>query len=255
MSFPTWTPAALLSEAQAISGCWWRLVEAQHHVSTMKIVDTTEEQALLEDILEESKSRFPDACKGLDYLLATPFRYGAIYPHGSRFRRAGFTDGVYYAAERVETALAEMAFYRLLFYSESPATPLPANAGEYTAFSARIETAMALDLTRPPLCRDDAIWTDPQDYAPCQALADSARSAGMDAILYRSVRDPQGGLNIALLSPQGFASRMPVERMTWHIRLSESGVQTLCDFPKRRLGFSVADFVADPRLARFAVAD
>ncbi|MFP3711965.1 RES domain-containing protein, partial [Paraburkholderia sp. SIMBA_009] len=63
----------------------------------MKLVDTVEEQSLLEDILEASKRPFPPECAGFDYLLATPFRYGAAYPHGSRFRRAGFTEGVYYA--------------------------------------------------------------------------------------------------------------------------------------------------------------
>lgn len=110
MSSPIWTPDALLSEKRAVSGKYWRLVEAQHQVSTMKLVDTVDEQSLLEDILETSKRPFPPECAGFDYLLATPFRYGAAYPHGSRFRRAGFTEGVYYAAAKVETALAEMAF-------------------------------------------------------------------------------------------------------------------------------------------------
>src|SRR5690606_566922 len=139
-------------------------------------------------------------CAGFDYLLATPFRYGAAYPHGSRFRRAGRTLGVFYAAAGVETALAEMAFYRLLFFSESPDTPMPANAAEYTAFAAAIATQRAIDLTRPPLDRDRARWEDRTDYAACQTLADAAREAEMEAILYRSVRDPVGGLNIALLT-------------------------------------------------------
>ena len=154
MSLPIWTPAALSSEARAISGQYWRLVESQHQVSTLKLVDTLEEQALLESILEESKPVLPPECAGLDYLLATPFRYGAIYPHGSRFRRAGRTLGVFYASEQVETALAEMSFYRLLFFRDSPDTPLPANAAEYTAFAAAIATKAAIDLTASPLDSD-----------------------------------------------------------------------------------------------------
>jgi hypothetical protein len=249
MSLPILTPAALSSEARAVSGVWWRLVEAQHQVSTMKLVDTVEEQSLLEDILENSKKAMPPECQGLDYLMATPFRYGAAYPYGSRFRRAGFTEGVYYAAASVDTALAEMAFYRLLFYAESPATSLPSNAAEYTAFSVGIKTEKGLDLTRPPLSADEALWTDRQNYTACQALADSAREAGIEAILYRSVRDPQGGMNIALLTARAFATRAPLERSTWRIRLSASGVQALCEFPRRRLGFAMADFAADPRVA------
>lgn len=249
MSLPIWTPAALSSEALSVSGRFWRLVEAQHQVATMKLVETVEEQALLEDLLEETKPAFPPECAGLDYLLATPFRYGAVYPHGSRFRRAGRTLGVFYAAAGVETALAEMAFYRLLFFSESPATPLPANAAEYTAFAAAIATERAIDLTQPPLDRDHARWEDRTDYGACQTLADTAREAEVEAILYRSVRDPSGGLNIALLTAKGFAAREPVERQSWRMRLSASGVQAIRDFPLQRLGFSVGDFLSDPRIA------
>jgi hypothetical protein len=249
MFLPIWTPAALSSEAYAVAGRFWRLVEAQHQISTLKIVDTLEEQALLERLLDESKPTLPPECAGLDYLLATPFRYGAIYPHGSRFRRAGRTLGVFYASREVETALAEMAFYRLLFFADSPETPFPSNAAEYTAFAAAIETAAAVDLTRPPLDRDRAVWTDPLHYEPCQALADAARDAHCQAILYESVRDPGHGRNIALLSATAFAAREPVERQTWRIRLSAMGVQALCDFPRIRIGFAREDFAGDPRIA------
>jgi hypothetical protein len=249
MSLPIWTPAALSSELRAVSGRFWRLVEAQHQISTLKLVDTLEEQALLENLLEESKPALPPDCVGLDYLLATPFRYGAVYPHGSRFRRAGRTLGVFYASEKVETALSEMAFYRLLFYADSPATPLPANAAEYTAFAAPVATSAALDLTLPPFDRDRAIWTDPLNYEACQALAEAARAAETEAILYESVRDPRHGRNLALLTAKAFSAREPAERQTWRIRLSASGVQALCEFPKQRIGFARSDFGGDPRIA------
>ena len=114
MPSPISTPGALRSERVALEGKVWRLVEAQHRVSTLKLVDDLAEQALLEEIIEESKPPVPPECRHLDYLLATPFRYGAAYPRGSRFRRAGRTLGVFYAAEAPRTAVAEMAFYRLL---------------------------------------------------------------------------------------------------------------------------------------------
>ena len=249
MSSPIWTPGALSSEARPLKGDFWRLVEAQHQVSTMKLVDSAEEQALLEQLLERTKPTLPPEAQGLDYLLATPFRYGAVYPHGSRFRRAGRTLGVYYAAAEISTAVAEMAFYRLLFYVESPATPLPANPAEYTAFSARIATEQSLDLTEPPLVRDREAWEHPTAYAACQDLADTARLAGIEAILYRSVRDPAGGKNLALLSATAFALKEPVERRSWRIHLSTTHVQALCDYPRQRLGFALADFRGDPRIA------
>jgi hypothetical protein len=232
-----------------VAGRFWRLVEAQHRVSTMKLVDTVEEQALLENLLEETKPSYPPECEGLDYLLATPFRYGAAYPQGSRFRRAGHTLGVFYAAASATTAIAEMAFYRLLFFAESPSTPLPANAAEYTAFAVPLQTDAGIDLTLPPFDRDRAFWEHRTNYSACQRLADSAREAGIEVILYRSVRDPAGGMNLALLTAKAFAAREPVERQTWRIRLSRTGVQAIRDFPLLRIGFSREDFAADPRIS------
>ncbi len=249
MSSHTWTAAALSSEAVGFEGKAWRLVEAQHRVSTLKLVDTLDEQALLEDLVEETKPAIPAECRRLDYLLATPFRYGSVYPHGSRFRRAGRTAGVFYASEAVATAVAEMAFWRLLFFAESPDTPWPRDAGEYTAFSAAIRTDKSIDLTRPPLSRDARRWTHFSDYEPCQSLAEAAREAGLELIRYQSVRDPLKRANLAVLSCLAFAKAKIVDRQTWRIRLSASGVQALCEFPRQRIGFDRADLAGDPRLA------
>ncbi|MBJ3777780.1 RES family NAD+ phosphorylase [Acuticoccus mangrovi] len=250
MSSPIWTPDALSSEARPYKGEGWRLVEAQHRVSTLDLVDTVAEQTLLEDILEETKPPLPEACRGLDYLLAAPFRY-APYPHGSRFRRAGWTDGVFYAAETVEAAVAEMVFYRLLFYAESPDTPMPTGAAEYTAFAARLGTDRAIDLAMPPFAREAPRWTDPVDYGACQALADAARPAGVEIIRYLSVRDPAGGANLAVLSPTAFRARAPVKRQSWRIRVGPGTAQAVCEHPRVGIDFPAGTFAADPRLAGF----
>src|SRR5262249_11712255 len=155
-----------------------------------KLVDTLEEQSLLEVLIEKTKPAVPPECRGLHYLLSTPFRYAAPHPIGSRFRRAGLTPGAYYASRRPETAIAEMAFHRLLFFADSPGTPWPANAGEYTAFSVTYRTSAALDLAAPPLDRDAASWTHRTDYDACQRLADTARAARIHVLLSTSVRDP-----------------------------------------------------------------
>jgi hypothetical protein len=249
MSSPIWTRVALSSEFRGFAGPCWRLVEAQHRVSTLKLTDTLAEQALLEELIEEAKPAIPPDCRHLDFLLATPFRYGAIYPYGSRFRRAGRTLGVYYAAETPETAVAEMAFYRLLFIAESPSTPWPRDAAEYTVFSAEVATERLLDLTAPPLVADADIWTDLVDYQGCQAFADAARQGDAEAIRYRSVRDPADGGNLAILLCRAFARPAPIERQSWRIRLSASGVQALCEYPRQAVEFPPGAFVADPRIA------
>lgn len=251
MSSPTWTPAALASEARPLDGVCWRLVEAQHRVSTVKLVDTLDEQALLEQLLEDTKPNLPAECRDLDYLLAAPFRYHAPYPRGSRFRRAGWTPGVFYGAEAVSTAVAELAFYRLLFFAEAPGLPWPVNPAEHTALAAAYATPAGLDLTEPDLNRDHGAWTDLSDYAACQDLADAARLAAIQVLRYRSVRDPDRGDNVALLTCGCFSRRQPVDRRSWRIHLSRSGVQAMCDMPRLRLSFPPGTFADDPRLAGF----
>lgn len=250
MSSSTWTPAALSSEARPLSGTCWRLVEAQHRVSTLKLVDTIEEQGVLEDLIQNTKPVLPAERAHLHYLLSTPFRYGAVYPVGSRFRRAGLTEGVFYAAGEPHTAVAEIVFYRLLFYAESPGTPWPQNAAEYTAFSAAYATKRGVDLTAGKLQRDKALWSHLTDYEPCQRLADSSRAASVDIIRYLSVRDPRHGISLALLTCRAFTRRKPVSEQTWHIRLSEAGAQALCESPRSGITFGRDAFAADPRIAR-----
>jgi hypothetical protein len=248
MPSSTWTPAALSSEARSLAGTCWRFVEAQHSVSTAKLTDSAADQLLLEQLIDATKPRVPAECAHLNYLLATPFRYGAPYPHGSRFRRAGPTEGVYYASESPDTAAAEMTFHRLLFFAESPATPWSGNPAEYTAFSARYATGRAIDLTRKPLDADRAAWTHPTDYTAGQALADAARSTAIDVIRYQSVRDLRHRANIALLTCRAFAKADIVARQTWHIHLDAAGARAMREAPRHVLAFDRRAFAADPRL-------
>ena len=226
------------------------MVEAQHRVSTLKLVDTVEEQAILEEQIQVTKPPLPPGAQRLHYLLSTPFRYGAPYPTGSRFRRAGLTEGVFYAAEEPHTAVAEIVFHRLLFYAESPDTPWPANAAEYTAFSAAYETPKGVDLAIGKLAKNKTEWTHPTDYTACQALADSARASSIDVIRYQSVRDPRRGLNVALLACEAFAKPKPINQQTWHIRLSATGAQAVCEAPRTGMTFDQKVFAADPRIAK-----
>lgn len=248
MSSSIWTPGALASSAVALRLRCWRVVEAQSQVSTMKLTDTLDEQAALENLIEETKAKVPEECGHMGYLLLTPFRY-IPYLFDSRFRRAGSSDGVFYASESHATAVAEAAFYRLLFYAESPETPWPANPAEYTAFAADIATDKAIDLTRPPLVRDRALWIQLTDYAACLDLADAARAAALEVIHYQSVRDPQSGANIAVLACRSFAANDAVDRQTWHVHFSRSGVRAACEAPALTIPFGRDIFAADPRVS------
>lgn len=222
-------------------------METQYKASTMRLTDSLDDQALLEDILERSKPNFPAECAGLHYLLATPFRY-APYPQGSRFRRAGQPEGAFYAAESVHTAVAEMSFYRLLFFAEAPGMILPTRPVEHTVFAVACATESSIDLREPPFDRDRRVWEHPTDYAGCQHLADVSRSADIQIIRYRSVRDPQGGGNSAVLTVAALAERHPKNEQTWHIFPGTYSVRAWCENPALALEFRPKDFRNDPRI-------
>lgn len=221
MSSITWTPRAVSAEARDWAGAAWRLVEAQHIAATMKLVDTRSEQDMLEALLESAKPATPVATAALHYLLATPFRYPAR-PGGTRFR--GATDpGVFYGAGCVRTAAAELGYWRWRFLLDvvdlERLQPVA-----HTAFRVDIATT-AVDLRQPPFERDAPLWRHPRDYGATQAFGRVAREAGIGAIRYRSVRDPEPGWCVALLEPQGFARSRPQGSLqTWFLAVSRQVV-------------------------------
>ncbi len=218
MSLITWTPDAVLSESSRRSVVVWRMVESQHAASTMKLVDTSAEQDILEEIIEAHKPSFPASLSDLDYLLAAPFRY-APYPPGSRFRSP--TDpGVFYASESVRTAAAEVGYWRWRFLQESAGLDRLGPAA-HTAFSVPVD-ALGVDLQIPPFDRESATWMSRGDYSGTQLFANVARIAEIDAIFYRSVRDPEPSWCVALLSPKAFAAALPdPATQTWHLAVTK----------------------------------
>jgi hypothetical protein len=177
----------------------------------MRLVDTLEEQAQLERLLEASKPPVPAAARGRHYLLATPFRYPPRCPGGSRFRAA--TDpGVFYGADEQRTACAELGYWRWRFLMDSPALPRLVPLA-HTLFRCEV-AGTAIDLREAPFARDAARWTSPTDYSHCQRLGAVARAAGIALIRYRSVRDPQGGACTAVLAPSAFHSK-PRDEQSW----------------------------------------
>ena len=213
----------------------------------MKLTDSLAEQAILENLIEETKPPAPADCARLHYLLMTPFRYSRANPWGSRFRRPHAEDGVFYAAEHPETAIAEMSFHRLLFFAESPRTPWPRNAGEYSAFAVEFRSEHALDMTMAPF-RDDAKIFDLAHYDAGQFFADQARAAAINVLKYTSVRDPEERPNFALLKPTVFTQPEPVDRQSWRIHLDANGARALCEMPKLSLAFGRDTFGADVRI-------
>ena len=210
----TWFDSA--AERSALA---WRGVEAQHIVATMRLVDTLDEQAVLEQLLEASKPALQAGERPKHYLLATPFRYRS--PSASRFRPAG-AAGVWYGAETLQTAAAEVAHWRWCFLAASEGLRDQALVTEHTFFQAKVR-GTAIDLTELPWLKRRAQWTHDTDYSATQALAKAARERGLQWIRYESARHP-GGRCSAVFDVEALHLPVPPIQQTWHCKTTLTSV-------------------------------
>ena len=230
MSSSIWTRCAGDSEIRRLQLAAWRVVESQHQVSTRKLVDSNEEQALLEGMIDRVKP--PDLTGGkLHYLLFTPFRYPPL-AHGSRFGRR-HERGIWYGSTDRRTAFAEVAYYRLLFLEGTRAS-LGTVTTPLTAFTAIIRTAKGVDLVATPFDSHRRAIASPTSYASSQALGTAMRDAGVEAFRYPSARDGTGGINVGAFAPSVFGSTKPKSFETWYCAASRERVEvTQGDYFKR----------------------
>jgi hypothetical protein len=216
---PAWKPAWFDSGIHSKAAPLWRGVEAQHVIATMRLVDTLPEHRVLEELLEASKPPLPAEARGQHFLLFTPFRYRSRFP--SRFRRP--TDpGVWYGAEELRTACAEVAYWRWRFLMDSDGLRDQALHTEHTFFQARVRGRSA-DLTAAPWKSAARAWGQKSDYSACQDLGNEARKRDVAWIRYASVRLPGGVCGAALAShalslPPGF------DQQTWDCKTARAGV-------------------------------
>ena len=133
-----------------------------------------------------------------------------LNPEGSRFSDGSY--GVYYAAQSMETALAEVSHHRAVFMAR---TSEPAIDIDMRLVAADVEAPLhdlrGLRETEPALY-------DPGHYGTAQALGGRLREGGCWGVVYYSVRHA-GGLCVGLLRPR--ALRNP--RAAAHIALHWDG--------------------------------
>lgn len=213
MSLNIWTQCAERFEPQRIAGPAWRAVESQHVTSTRKLVDSDDEQQVLETLIDTAKPPWPLGRRfiGLHYLLATPFRHPPLR-YGSRFgtRRE---RGIFYCAEAQATVFAEKAYYVLLFLDGTDADIEPLTR-PLTVFQVRISTKKGADLTRAPFDEFLEQISSATSYGDSQPLGTAMREAGVAAFRFTSARDPHAGANVGLIEPV-FSSKKPVNAEQW----------------------------------------
>ncbi len=223
MQSSIWTRCAGASELRALQLEPWRAVEAQHQVSTRKLVDSLEEHALLEELIDRAKP--PDLTRGrVHYLLATPFRYPPLR-HGSRFG-GRHERGIWYGAESHQTMFAEVAYYRLVFL-EGTSADLGVVTTQLTAFSVRTRSARAIDLIAPPFASHKRTISSKVSHSATQALGAAMRSTGVELFRYPSARDRNGGVNIGVLAPAAFGAAQPRQFETWQCSATRAAVEVV----------------------------
>ena len=251
MSSDIWTQCAGPSEIRVLRLTAWRVVESQHQVSTRKLVDTLEEQALLEELIDSAKP--PATADGRQhYLLTTPFRYPPL-AHGSRFGdRRG--RGIWYGASTVATAMAEVAYYRLVFL-EGTTADLGRITVELTAFRVHTRTARGVDLVEVPFAAHRRVIASPSRYRATQALGAAMRADGVEMCRYPSARDPNAGVNVAVFVPTVFGRSTPQGYQSWRCSADRDIVEiTRRDLTvKESLVFERRVFLVNHRLPMPAV--
>jgi hypothetical protein len=212
MSSNIWTQCGGKSNLRRLSLLASRVVEAQHQISTRKLVDSLEEQILLEELIEGATPPLLPGTERLHWLLSTPFRYPPL-PYGSRFGTRE-QSGIWYGADGVEAAFAESAYYRFVFRAGTSAR-LPMITLELTAFQVKLISARAVDLTRPPFVEFEPVISSKSSYDATQALGRAMREEEVEMFRYVSARDPKRGTNVGLFSPAPFQSRRPAGLSVW----------------------------------------
>lgn len=226
-----------------LDGQLLRLVESQEQIATMGLVDTLAEQDRLEHLLDGSKPPYNVNVKGLHYLLSTPFRYPPL-KYGSRFG-SRFEPSLFYGSREITTVLTESAYYRFVFWDGMVTSP-PSGCyqTQHTLFGAAFETAQGVRLHMPPFDDYQTALTDHNDYSATQQLGQIMRENGVQAIEYRSARDPLQSINVALYSSEVFTRPRPIFQEAYVCETTPSTVAFVSS-EKQMFSFDRNSFMVD----------
>jgi hypothetical protein len=185
-------------------------------ISTRPLVDSDAEHDLLERMIDEHKPPLPrePALAGLHYLLYSPFRYPPLR-YGSRFG-GRHEPSLWYGSEELRTALAETAYYRIVFFEATEAKLAP-HQMPFSAFQVKVSTRAGVDLSSPAFESVVRRICSPSDYTISQRLGTELRAEGIEVVRYPSARDARRGPNVGLFSAAAFAAKAPLATPeTWY---------------------------------------
>ena len=132
-----------------------------------------------------------------------------LNPEGSRFSDGSY--GVYYAAHKLETAVAEVSHHRAIFLARTAEPPIEIDMRCYRVkIKAKVAELRGV--------KDDKVYA-PDSYAASQVFARAVGAEGLAGVTYDSVRHP-GGECAALFFPKAL---VPPAREAEHVTLRWNG--------------------------------
>lgn len=223
-------------------------MESQEEVATNQLVSSLERQAVLEAMLEATKPTLRKGSEALHYLLFTPFRYPPL-KYGSRF---GSRDepSLFYGTLGIHTVLAEAAYYRFVFWHDMAEPPFSKVDTQHTLLEAEYRTSQGLQLQAPPFAAYKDLLTHPSEYKASQTLGSKMRKAGIEVFEFISARDPKGGINVALFTPDAFSNRAPLSQEPWLCELTGAQVKFSATHGRAIYDFPMEMFYVDGKFPR-----
>jgi len=239
-----WALSQAHKHITTISDDFFRIVESQQQIATTRIVDSLEEQFILESLLETTKPSLSTLTTHLHYLLSTPFRYPPL-KHGSRFG-SRFEASLLYGSKSIQTLLIECSYYRFLFWNGMSKAPKSKKfITQHTVFAGRYYSKKGLCLQSIGFDKYTEILCDKANYADTQALGSAMRGASIEAFEYLSARDTNKGLNIALFTPNALIVNEPLYQHQWICSTTANNVRFSSRDDSKVYGFNRNEFEVD----------
>ncbi len=234
----------------------WRMVENQETTATLNIVDSMEEQNLLEELLDNIKPPYRAGTEGMHYLLKTAFRYPPL-KHGSRFGDRTMPS-FFYASETVQTVLAETAYYRFILLTDMQEPYQQSIDSEHSAFTVSVKTNKCLNLCAKKFTVAQTQLQDSQQYGYCHSVGHWATTQkAAQVIRFYSARQSQymaprqsERINVAIAEPKAIISKAPNSLQSWLCRTSTNKISFSSRETKLPISFAIQDFMLDGKLPR-----
>ena len=226
----------------------YRMVENQEEVATTLITSNSEEQSVLEELLEQSKPVQPSELENRHYLIKTPFRYPPLN-YGSRFGTI-FSPSLFYGSTDKKTVLTEVAYYRFRFLADvenGQALTKHNLQSNHSVFYINAHSENAIQLTKAPFKEFKQQISAVDSFETSQALAKAMRHDGVELFNFYSARNPKG-INGAAFSHDVIKSNKPKEIENWQCLTQSNRVVFHNADSKQIEEFSYEEFCVDGEL-------